>query len=106
MLSFSACSLVVWTHPHQSPETEQERLAALVEERQHVIAEDDRGSTPGKASAGGRRAAGQGAGGGDMVEREAKRLEVMKRRQQREMGQMVAFEVAREKMQVRISDSW
>ena len=74
-----------------------------MEERQHVIAEDNRGSTPGKASAGGWRPAGQGAGsGGDMVEREAKRLEVMKRRQQREMGQMVAFEVARKKMQVRV----
>ena len=77
-----------------------------MEERQHVIAEDDRGSTPGKASAGGRRPAGQGAAGGDMVEREAKRLEVMKRRQQREMGQMVTFEVARKKMQVRVCGLW
>ena len=77
-----------------------------MEERQHVIAEDDRGSTPGKASAGGRRPAGQGSSGGDMVEREAKRLEVMKRRQQREMGQMVAFEVARKKMQARVEVSF
>ncbi|KAK9830997.1 hypothetical protein WJX81_006970 [Elliptochloris bilobata] len=75
----------------------QERLTALVEERQRVLAEDDRGSTPGKAGAG--LPAGQAGDAPDMVAKEAKRLEVMKRRQQREMGQMVAYEVARKKMQ-------
>ncbi len=36
-----------------------------------------------------------------MVEREAKRLEVLKRRQEREMGQLVQFELMRKAMQVR-----
>ena len=39
-------------------------------------------------------------GKNDMVEKEAKRLEVMKRRQERELGQMVSFEVMRKAMQV------
>ena len=33
------------------------------------------------------------------VEKEAKRLEVMKRRQEREMQQMVAYEVMRKELQ-------
>jgi hypothetical protein len=69
-----------------------------VEERKQVVEEGERGSTPGKASAGRGDEAGEA---GDMVAKEAKRLEVMKRRQQREMGQMVAYEVARKKMQAR-----
>lgn len=36
-----------------------------------------------------------------MVEREAKRLEVLKRRQEREMGQLVHFELMRKAMQAR-----
>lgn len=36
----------------------------------------------------------------EMVEREAKRLEVLKRRQEREMGQLVQFELMRKAMQV------
>lgn len=35
-----------------------------------------------------------------MVEREAKRLEVLKRRQEREMNQLVQFELMRNAMQV------
>ncbi len=38
----------------------------------------------------------------DMVEREAKRLEVLKRRQEREMGQLVQFELMRKTLQARI----
>lgn len=34
-----------------------------------------------------------------MVEKEAKRLEVLKRRQEREMGQLVQFELMRKAMQ-------
>ncbi len=34
-----------------------------------------------------------------MVEREAKRLQVLKRRQEREMGQLVQFELMRKDMQ-------
>ena len=41
-------------------------------------------------------------GKNDMVEKEAKRLEVMKRRQERELGQMVSFEVMRKAMQASI----
>lgn len=37
-----------------------------------------------------------------MVEKEAKRLEVMKRRQERELGQMVSFEVMRKAMQASV----
>ena len=36
-----------------------------------------------------------------MVEREAKRLEMMKRRQEREMNQLIQFEVLRKAMQAR-----
>ena len=38
---------------------------------------------------------------GDMVEKEAKRLEVTRRRQERELTQLVHFEVARKEQQVR-----
>lgn len=44
-------------------------------------------------------------GKNDMVEKEAKRLEVMKRRQERELGQMVSFEVMRKAMQVSVISS-
>lgn len=37
---------------------------------------------------------------GDMVEREAKRLEVLKRRQEREMGQLVQSQLMRKTLQV------
>ena len=76
----------------------QERLAALVEERRRVVEAEERGSTPAKAGAA--HAGGEGGSAAEMVAKEAKRLEVMKRRQEREMGQMVAYEVARKKMQV------
>lgn len=76
----------------------QERLAALVEERRRVAEEEERGCTPVKAGAA--RAGAEGGTTAEMVAKEAKRLEVMKRRQEREMGQMVAYEVARKKMQV------
>ena len=36
----------------------------------------------------------------DMVAKEAQRLEVMKRRQERELNQMVAYEMMRKEMQV------
>lgn len=39
------------------------------------------------------------AGAEDLVEREAKRLEVMKRRQERELAQLIGFEMARKEMQ-------
>lgn len=39
------------------------------------------------------------AGAEDLVEKEARRLEVMKRRQERELAQLVAYEMARKEMQ-------
>ena len=77
----------------------QERLAALVEERKQVIEDEEHG--------GKRRSKGEKGGPGiqvdaeDMVQKEAQRLEVMKRRQERELGQMVAYELMRKEMQVR-----
>ena len=38
---------------------------------------------------------------GDMVEKEAKRLEVTRRRQERELGQMVSYEVTRKEQQAK-----
>jgi hypothetical protein len=35
----------------------------------------------------------------DMVEKEAKRLEVMKRRQERELSQLISYEMMRKEMQ-------
>lgn len=76
-----------------------ERLAALVEERKHVIEEEEHGG--GKKDAAGAHPGGKAAHleNADMVEKEAKRLEVMKRRQEREMQQMVAYEVMRKELQ-------
>lgn len=53
-----------------------------------------------------RRVKGEKGGAGvqvdaeDMVQKEAQRLEVMKRRQERELNQMVAYELMRKEMQV------
>jgi len=73
-------------------------LAALVEERKQVIEDEEHG--------GKRRVKGEKGGAGvqvdaeDMVQKEAQRLEVMKRRQERELNQMVAYELMRKEMQV------
>lgn len=77
----------------------QERLAALIEERKRVIEDEDRGA--GKDHSKGFKAgAGVKADAEDMVAKEAQRLEVMKRRQERELNQMVAYELLRKQMQV------
>lgn len=39
----------------------------------------------------------------DMVEKEAKRLEVLKRRQERELNQLVQYELMRKALQVSLS---
>ena len=76
----------------------QERLAALVEERKHVIEDEEHGGkTRVKSDKGG---AGVQVNAEDMVAKEAQRLEVMKRRQERELNQMVAYEMMRKEMQV------
>ena len=73
-------------------------MAALVEERKQVIEDEEHG--------GKRRVKGEKGGAGvqvdaeDMVQKEAQRLEVMKRRQERELNQMVAYELMRKEMQV------
>lgn len=82
-----------------SSATVQERLAALVEERKHVIEDDDRGVGKDR-SKGAKGGAGIKVDAEDMVAKEAQRLEVMKRRQERELSQMVAYELLRKQMQV------
>jgi hypothetical protein len=41
-----------------------------------------------------------GAETAEMVEKEAKRLEVLKRRQERELNQLIQFELMRKQLQV------
>lgn len=53
-----------------------------------------------KMSKGDKGGAGLQVDAEDMVQKEAQRLEVMKRRQERELNQMVAYEVMRKEMQV------
>jgi hypothetical protein len=86
---------------------QQEQIQALLDERKR-IAEEGAGGAGGSNAwqpedAESRRArplAVAGVDGVDMVEIEAKRLEVTKRRQERELAQMVNYEVERKKMQV------
>ena len=47
----------------------------------------------------------EGAEGGEMVEKEAKRLEVLKRRQERELNQLVHYELMRKALQVPCPDA-
>ena len=71
----------------------------MVEERKQVIEDEEHGGKKkGKGEKGG---AGLQVDAEDMVQKEAQRLEVMKRRQERELSQMVAYEVMRKEMQVR-----
>ena len=86
-------------HLDCNPAAVQERLAALVEERKHVIEDDDRGAGKG-LSKGAKGGAGIKVDAEDMVAKEAQRLEVMKRRQERELNQMVVYELLRKQMQV------
>ena len=73
-------------------------MAALVEERKQVIEDEEHGGKRRvKAEKGG---AGVQVDAEDMVQKEAQRLEVMKRRQERELNQMVAYELMRKEMQV------
>ena len=76
----------------------QERLAALVEERKQVIEDEEHGGK--KKSKGDKGGAGLQVDAEDMVQKEAQRLEAMKRRQERELSQMVAYELMRKEMQV------
>ncbi|KAK9909851.1 hypothetical protein WJX75_008397 [Coccomyxa subellipsoidea] len=72
----------------------QERLEALMTERKKISGRDEEAND--KAAKGGRKGE---AESGDMVEREAKRLEVLKRRQEREMGQLVQSQLMRKTLQ-------
>jgi hypothetical protein len=71
---------------------------ALQAERKKIIEDEER--------AGGRKTREEGGGGdrrsagSDMVAKEAARLEVMKRRQERELQQLVSYEIMRKQMQV------
>ncbi|CAL8467586.1 g7124 [Coccomyxa elongata] len=72
----------------------QGRLEALVEERKVITSTDEQANE--KAGKGAKKGEVESA---EMVEREAKRLQVLKRRQEREMGQLVQFELMRKDMQ-------
>ena len=71
----------------------QDRIKAIVEERKRL--DEPQGSSA-------KRNASKAANNemGDMVEKEAKRLEVTRRRQERELQQLVHFETARKQQQV------
>jgi hypothetical protein len=74
----------------------QERLAALLEERKRLVA----GSEEGSGAKVHKKPSGQpDVDSVAMVEREARRLEVLKRRQEREMNQLIQFELLRNAMQ-------
>lgn len=66
-----------------------------------MIEDDDRGVGK-ERSKGAKGDAGIKVDAEDMVAKEAQRLEVMKRRQERELNQMVAYELLRKQMQVNI----
>lgn len=70
-----------------------------MEERKRVIEDDDRGAGKDR-SKGAKAGVGVKMDAEDMVAKEAQRLEVMKRRQERELSQMVAYELLRKQMQV------
>lgn len=79
----------------------QERLTLLVEERKRIMDAESRANAGGRsaAAAGASSNAFGGAGSSDMLELEARRLEVMRRRQERELEQMLAYELARKGLQ-------
>lgn len=76
----------------------QERLSALMGERKHLI---DEGWAPGDGKGGPpalRREDSRKQSSSGMVEKERARLEVLKRRQERELQQMVQYEVTRKEL--------
>ena len=86
------------TAPSAPPALVQDRIKAVVDERKRL--EEPQGSTKRnsvKAAADNEM--------GDMVEKEAKRLEVTRRRQERELQQLVHFETARKQQQVPLGQS-
>ena len=99
----AACqySLIYARDSAVQPPGAQDRLQALLEERKQVIEDADAGQ-PKTRKAG---AEVKGFDTGDMVAKEAKRLEVQKRRQEREMQQIIAFEKMRKELQVRVPTS-
>eukprot|EP00879_Flechtneria_rotunda_P017625 GHRR01018475.1.p1 GENE.GHRR01018475.1~~GHRR01018475.1.p1 ORF type:complete len:368 (+),score=150.24 GHRR01018475.1:315-1418(+) len=78
----------------------QERLKALVEERKKLLEGGGDGGSSHKHNTG----AGAGPGGGDpeatsaMIEKEKHKLEVLKRRQEREIQQMLQYEITRKQL--------
>ncbi|KAK9809663.1 hypothetical protein WJX73_001851 [Symbiochloris irregularis] len=75
----------------------QERIKAVLDERKAIIEQAD--TAPKKKVVKGPAIAVAGVEVGDMVQKEAKRLEVTRRRQERELGQMVSYEVTRKEQQ-------
>eukprot|EP00887_Chlorella_sp_A99_P000402 scaffold13.g402.t1 len=83
-------------------EARKERLRQLIAERRKLEEESGlrtRGARPGTAAAATARGGSPRHAALDMVEREAKRLEVMRRRQEKELGQLISYELMRKEMQ-------
>ena len=84
--------------------SKQAQLRALLEERKKIAEQ-------GEGSPGTRKVPAEvkvnGVDTGDMVEKEAKRLEVQRRRQERNMEQMVNYELMRKTLQARlVGNGW
>lgn len=77
----------------------QERLTLLVEERQRLVEAETKLRVGRGAAQPATNGAEFAAASSTAVDLEAKRLEVMKRRQERELEQMLSFELARKSLQ-------
>jgi len=86
----------------------QERLRLLIEERKHLINENWQANTDPRAMLRRNDSSADPRSSSAMVEKERQRLEVLKRRQEKELQQMVQYEITRkellEKQQKRVEE--
>ncbi len=82
----------------------QERLHLVVEERQRLM-EASAAGTVSRQNSGIKAGAGAGSGS-EMIDLEAQRLDVLRRRQEREMDQMREYEETRKAIRVRHILAW
>ena len=80
-------------------ELRMKKIQRAQEERQTLIAQEKEGSGPKRKSGGGGSVAVAGEMGTNMVEVERRRLEAVKRRQEKEIQQMAAYEKKRADIQ-------
>jgi hypothetical protein len=73
----------------------QERLRLLIEERKHLINENWQPIGDARAMLRRNESSADPRSSSSMVEKERQRLEVLKRRQEKELQQMVQYEVTR-----------